>query len=69
LRLDEYGEYDGIGLAELVERGEVPAGELKMLAAQATGSMMNREVIVSCTVSGGDGLAQHVGNSHMQIGL
>lgn len=35
MKLDEYAQFDGIGLAELVAKGEVTAGELTLLATEA----------------------------------
>ncbi len=42
MRLDEYASYDGLGLANLVSRGDVSPGELARLALEAIGAIDDR---------------------------
>ena len=42
MRLDEYASYDGLGLAELVSKGDVSPGELARLARDAISALDDR---------------------------
>ena len=41
MKLSEYAEFDGLGLAKLVQRGEVTPNELKDLAIEGLNSVQN----------------------------